>query len=288
VAIISSTSHRIGNNIIMEKRLHTMPAFQDVHSFVHPLESRLSYDDYRQVAIDRPWIPVIGIVMYILMMVLGQQMMSQRPAFIVKYFLLAWNSSLAIFSILATIRYTSALIHQHQSHDLHGFFCFNNNDNVTGFWFMLFVYSKLAEFGDTLFLILRKRSIMFLHWYHHITVLLMAWIVFVTKASVGPFFGGVNVFIHSLMYSYYALQTIGIRVPRSFAMMLTLMQMIQMVIGILVVAITHYYLTFSPRGCNSSHIVSTCGSLMYASYLLLFAQFFYKSYFSSKKSKKIE
>ena len=35
---------------------------------------------------------------------------------------------------------------------------------------------KWYELSDTLFLILRKREIIFLHWYHHAATLLLCWI----------------------------------------------------------------------------------------------------------------
>lgn len=31
------------------------------------------------------------------------------------------------------------------------------------------------EFGDTWLLVLKKKPIIFLHWYHHMTVLLYSW-----------------------------------------------------------------------------------------------------------------
>lgn len=34
----------------------------------------------------------------------------------------------------------------------------------TGLWAFLFVLSKIVELGDTAFLVLRKRPIIFLHW----------------------------------------------------------------------------------------------------------------------------
>ena len=56
------------------------------------------------------------------------------------------------------------------------------------FWACLFSFSKIAEFGDTLFLVLRKRPVIFLHWlvrrflflmmffrYHHAVVIILSW-----------------------------------------------------------------------------------------------------------------
>ena len=37
-------------------------------------------------------------------------------------------------------------------------------DRVSGFWSSLFVLSKVPELGDTIFIILRKQQLRFLHW----------------------------------------------------------------------------------------------------------------------------
>lgn len=46
---------------------------------------------------------------------------------------------------------------------------------VSGFWSTMFVLSKVPELGDTLFIVLRKQPLIFLHWYHHATVLVYSW-----------------------------------------------------------------------------------------------------------------
>uniref|UniRef100_A0A670ITT2 Elongation of very long chain fatty acids protein n=1 Tax=Podarcis muralis TaxID=64176 RepID=A0A670ITT2_PODMU len=46
------------------------------------------------------------------------------------------------------------------------------NGPVSKFWAYAFVLSKAPELGDTIFIVLRKQKLIFLHWYHHITVLL--------------------------------------------------------------------------------------------------------------------
>lgn len=262
---MSPVSHLVSNNS------------EQVHSFVTEIEDRVPYTVYHKYAADRPFLPVIGIVFYLMTLVLGQKVMEHRQPFNLKAVLFVWNASLALFSILSTIRYTEVMLYQYSQPDssFYSFFCKSAGDNVSAFWYMLFVYSKFVEFGDTIFLILRKRKILFLHWYHHVTVLLMAWIVFVEASAVGPFFGGVNVFIHSLMYTYYTLQTIGIRLPKAISMTLTMMQTTQMLVGLLVVYMTNYY---ASRGCRSSNVVTVCASIMYASYFLLFARFFLLSY----------
>ena len=58
------------------------------------------------------------------------------------------------------------------------FYYFNSyieDDKVSGFWATMFVLSKVPELGDTIFIVLRKQPLIFLHWYHHATVLVYSW-----------------------------------------------------------------------------------------------------------------
>ncbi|CAB4057642.1 ELOVL6 [Lepeophtheirus salmonis] len=80
---------------------------------------------------------------------------------------------------------------------------FIEKDRVSGFWSLMFVISKVPELGDTLFIILRKQRLIFLHWYHHVTVLLYSWYSYSEYTAVARWFIVMNYLVHSLMYSYY-------------------------------------------------------------------------------------
>jgi len=63
-----------------------------------------------------------------------------------------------------------------------------------------------VELGDTVFIVLRKQPLIFLHYYHHVTVLCYIWLTADAINSTCVWFGVMNYGIHSLMYSYYALK----------------------------------------------------------------------------------
>ncbi|KAK1171634.1 elongation of very long chain fatty acids protein 5-like [Acipenser oxyrinchus oxyrinchus] len=74
-----------------------------------------------------------------------------------------------------------------------------------------YYFSKLIEFMDTFFFILRKNNhqITFLHVYHHATMPNIWWFVMNWVPCGHSYFGAnLNSFIHVLMYSYYGLSAI--------------------------------------------------------------------------------
>lgn len=67
---------------------------------------------------------------------------------------------------------------------------------------ILFVKSKFAELIGTLFLVLRKRPVLFPHWFHHASVLLIAIGPIMINGPSGIIMISMNFFVHSIMYSY--------------------------------------------------------------------------------------
>ncbi|XP_067343570.1 very long chain fatty acid elongase 6-like isoform X2 [Channa argus] len=135
---------------------------------------------------------------------------------------------------------------------------------------------RLQTVVDTVFIVLRKQPLIFLHWYHHITVLLYTWYTYKGQVAGCSWFMTMNFLVHSIMYSYFAARAAGVRVPRPFAMIITAFQILQMVIGLLIQGLV--FLWLHEEDCPSQVDNIFWGSLMYFSYLVLFASFFYNSY----------
>lgn len=72
---------------------------------------------------------------------------------------------------------------------------------------------------------------MFLHWYHHVSVLLFTWDTHVRDSSSSRYFVVINFLVHSVMYTYYAVMAIGVRSIASVSIFITSLQIIQMAIG---------------------------------------------------------
>ncbi|XP_034716653.1 elongation of very long chain fatty acids protein 6-like [Etheostoma cragini] len=160
---------------------------------------------------------------------------------------------------------------------------------VSKFWAYAFVLSKAPELGDTVFIILRKQRLIFLHWYHHITVLLYSWYSYKDQVAGGGWFMTMNYVVHSLMYTYYAARAAGLRVPRPCAMVITATQILQMVMGLAVLGLVYHWM--HDVHCPSNVDNVAWGFLMYLSYLVLFALFFYDTYLrgsSGDKASKAE
>lgn len=169
-------------------------------------------------------------------------------------------------------------------------FSYIEQDRVCGFWTWLFVLSKLPELGDTIFIVLRKQPLIFLHWYHHITVLIYSWFSYSEYTSSARWFMVMNYCVHSVMYSYYALRAMRFSPPRSIAMLITSMQLTQMIVGCAINLWAHDFLTSGGRSaCQISPINIKLSIAMYFSYFVLFARFFYKTYLSNnaRKGKKV-
>merc|ERR1719499_2163901 len=155
-----------------------------------------------------------------------------------------------------------------------------------GVWIMLFIFSKYFELIDTVFLVLRKKPVNFLHWYHHCTVLMYCWHCYVFENPTGIYFSAMNYSVHAIMYLYYFLAAVLPKPPR-WGTYVTLLQLAQMVVGIFITLRHLQILVYRTVPNCDGHIPNLAVALtMYASYFVLFAQFFAKRYCSRSRGAK--
>jgi len=216
-----------------------------------------------------------------------QYYMRERKKHDLRALLIAWNIFLSIFSIIGTIKMLPSLINVLVNDGFEDTIC--KRDFIygaTGFWSLLFVFSKYFELGDTFFIVSRKQKLIFLHWYHHATVLIFTVYSNYQFCASSRWYMTMNYLVHSVMYTYYALKAMRINITPIIPQIITIMQLSQMFIGCYV----NYrsYMLLPLKGKNSSCFVSydniKYSSLMYFTYFILFLDYFVYSYIGKRHS----
>ncbi|ODM98242.1 Elongation of very long chain fatty acids protein 6 [Orchesella cincta] len=178
-----------------------------------------------------------------------QLLMKNRPPFSLRNVLTGWNFFLAVFSLLGAMR---------------------------TFPEMMYILTKNEQgFFQGFHLSVCQR-------YHHITVLGYTWFTYESYDATSRWFMVMNYMVHSLMYTYYGLKSLRISVPRFVSMLITTLQLSQMIVGVFVNVYAYYVKT---QGVNclveTKHI--NLALIMYVSYFILFGNFFYNAYFIRKR-----
>ena len=238
-------------------------------------------------------VPIGCVVVYLLGCYFGKKYMDTveyKDITNTKTALVLWNAFLCTFSFMGALRTVPHQLWLVSNTPFESTICTPPSHEwgvgATGLWVQLFIISKIPELIDTLFVVQRKRPLIFLHWYHHVTVLLYCWHSYATEASQALYFVAMNYSVHAIMYGYYCLMALKIKPPVP-AWTITLAQISQMVVGIFIqVSAMALYGT---EGCGIHYGNLVAGGLMYGSYFLLFVHFgvnrFVVPLFSPKKEK---
>lgn len=226
-------------------------------------------------------------IIYLLLIYGGQKYMKDKKPYNLRRALCCWSAGLSMFSFYSIYRvyplayrmiYLGGI--QHAICDS----CSYSGSAGGGMWAFLFPLSKLPELMDTLFIVLRKQKMVFLHWYHHVTVFIYCWYSYAFPISTGIWFGIVNYIVHGIMYAYYAVKASGRSPPRWVAKSITTIQLSQMFAGILL----NYMATkalLENRTCRMSPFDIGISIFFYVSYAILFGNFFYWTYIHKRGSK---
>lgn len=112
-------------------------------------------------------------------------------------------------------------------------------------------------------------------------------ILAVNLTAAGRYFMTINYFVHSLMYTYYAVTAYGIRMPRFVAMSVTSLQTIQMFVGMLLALSVATLKIMSKINGHNLVCQQTDSNLVlcffiYFTFAILFMKFFSGSYLNKK------
>eukprot|EP00471_Norrisiella_sphaerica_P003874 CAMPEP_0184479138 /NCGR_PEP_ID=MMETSP0113_2-20130426/976_1 /TAXON_ID=91329 /ORGANISM="Norrisiella sphaerica, Strain BC52" /LENGTH=305 /DNA_ID=CAMNT_0026857149 /DNA_START=200 /DNA_END=1117 /DNA_ORIENTATION=+ len=244
------------------------------------------------------WWPyfVTASIGYQLLITLGVKFMQNRPPSPLGKLLPLWSLIAWAFSFIATVRLASAVWEHIQRNEGSLYktslrYCDGVDELIESTvhklsWVEFFCYSKPLEFIDTIFLVLKKKPVIRLHWIHHQLTMWYAWLCLVLFASPGIIFALINAFVHTVMYCWYFYASIKYK-PASFAIMVTSIQNIQMLAGVFVPL---YF--FSIRShCDIPDVYWFVTAAMYSLYVYLFGTLFVQKYIVAKacpKKKKKE
>jgi len=101
----------------------------------------------RDYMIENPWIPVVAIIMYGIMIGVGKTYFAKREAWNWRTTMALWNLGLSVFSFIGFLRVAPGLIHNFYYYSISENFCFDpenlyGSDKMVGMWVQLFVLSK--------------------------------------------------------------------------------------------------------------------------------------------------
>lgn len=226
-------------------------------------------------------IPLGVLAAYALHMVVLSRVMEgqERPPTWVKPLKAAWDIFLSLASGMGAVQMVPLLLTSLQQKGFAGEVCASTlqvDDPVM----YLFMWSKFLELFDTTLIILSKKKLIFLHWYHHMATLLYCWDAYILHNPSGGVFTGMNLCVHTIMYAYYAATFFG-RLPNGLRVVITSLQLLQMVVGVAAV-VTHLRCADTAGDLLTN---SRWALAMYFSYFVLFAKLFYDSYMVKKPSR---
>eukprot|EP00483_Globobulimina_turgida_P002042 UN02044 len=216
--------------------------------------------------------PFTTVVLYCIGIPLLQNFMKNRQIPALKYILIVHNVFLAVTSMFMAVFLIASLLAIKRSHNYNvsTMFCALNHYEQTGHLQFIFYVNHLLKYYellDTIFLSLKKKNIGFLHGYHHPATLVLTWGQMVDSTGVQWIVILLNLFVHTVMYFYYAMAALKIRMP--WKRIVTISQIVQFVLDLCACygawAIRNFY-----GKCFGTNRAGIVGCFILTSYLNLF------------------
>lgn len=216
----------------------------------------------------------------------GPKLMQNRKPFEIKNLIRLYNLAMILFNCYMIKRAMKLVDNGRSFFNCRGVEVDLNHVDEIAYLTELFLYSRVADFLDTIWFVLRKKysHVSFLHVFHHsyvptVAYIFTRWVPVVPNAMSFPF---INSGVHVVMYAYYLLATFpSIRKHLWWKRYLTALQMSQF-IAVLIYNIYGYF--YFDSYCGKSQLISLAGSLISALiFLVLFYSFYQRTYLGQRQ-----
>ncbi len=218
---------------------------------------------------------ILAILFYMVLLSRLKSVMARKDPFDLRFLLTLNNFFISAASAILLALLIPEVVNSMLRHGLVGSWCSARAYTPwleTLYW--VNYLAKYYELLDTLFLVLRKKPLTFLHVYHHSATLLLTAIQLQDRTVVQWVPISLNLAVHTLMYWYYGAKAQGWN--PWWKKHLTSLQIGQFIVD---VAVCFYCSWLYFQGdCSTTLRSSVIGSAILGSYLLLFIRFFSLTY----------
>ena len=240
--------------------------------------------DSQKFFASHPLLPAAVVAAYLGMVSQGPKYMATRRPFELRAVSRCWNIGVAIFSICGATVCVPHLCRALYQNGLWYSVCADIYElagyGPPAFWATLFTWSKLFELFDTALLVLKKRPVITLHWFHHASVIGFAWAAWAFETPAALWYGAMNYSVHAVMYTYFALtatksfRAAALRV----APCITALQISQFAWGTVINIFAGVAYSSPSIGCAIKPPILWIAAALYLVYGCLFVQLFVQRY----------
>lgn len=241
---------------------------------------------YNETALSSVWVLSTAPLYFLILLLLKKIVEWRGKPFHFNALVIGHNWFLSVVSMVLLIFMVLELGQMMNRTSFFSVFCDVEGRHSRGSIYYLYFINyllKYVELWDTVLLCLRGKPTPFLHVYHHAATLLLCWTQLLFHSCVQWVPITINLFIHVIMYAYYALHAMGVDVW--WKKYLTTMQIIQFVFALIgcfggfVPRLMHEF-SNGARGynCHGNVTGGWIGVGILFSYLLLFIRFYQQTY----------
>ncbi|KAJ7477978.1 ELO family [Mycena galericulata] len=219
-----------------------------------------------EIPLGSAWMVLCVLASYLTFVSTAQSMMKNRMPFRPRRLMHAYNICLSAVSLILLWFMLEEIIPLIRRVGVMGAMCSPES------------YTKYVELLDTLFLVLMKKRLRFLHVYHHTSTIFLCYIQLQETTTMSWVAITANLFVHVILYYYYFITCGGYR--PSWKKHLTGLQIIQFVVvgPTMVLALAVAHISPTSEACPVSPVAVLVGTIVLTSHFLLFVEFYFTAY----------